>query len=203
MVKQDNQESDYEFIKNKLAKEIEFEFFMRENILNFRPPDNHKKSFVTTLKWGQSLFSFSPRLNIANQVSEVRVHHWNPKDQQAIVGIARRGQERGRDRGERSGGERLDQVQSGVIKHVWQPVSSQDEAEQIAKSILNKLADELLTGSGECIGIPEILPGKNIKVEGVGEKYSKTYYIESTTHSMSTSGYKTTFNVKEKTYEFD
>ncbi len=131
------------------------------------------------------------------------MHHWNPDLQEPIVGIARRGEERGKKRGEKSGGERIAQVQKGVIRHVWHPVKSKDEAEQIAKTILNRRAEKLLTGSGECIGIPEILPGKNIKLEGLGNKFSKLYYIESCTHSVSSSGYKTTFKVKESTYEFD
>jgi phage protein D len=197
-VKQD-QRSDFDFIKNDLASRIGFEVFVFEKDFYFRPPASNKDEVITTLEWGKSLISFSPEINIANQVSEVEVRGWDPKQQKAIVGKAKKGDEYGREGGRKSGGDLVASAQGEVVYHVWRPVYNEKEAKDIAKSILDKISQGLVKGNAECIGIPDILPGKNINLGGFGKKFSKPYYIEKTTHSISSSGYKTTFSVKEST----
>lgn len=194
-VKQD-QKSDFDFIKSDLAEKIGFEVFVFEKEFYFRPPASNKDDFITTLEWGKSLVSFSPEINTASQVTEVEVRGWDPKKQKAIIGTAKKGEEHGREGGRKSGGEL---VGGNVVQHVWRPVYNDKEAKNLAESILNKISEGLVKGNAECIGIPEILPGKNIKLTGFGQKFSKPYYIERTTHSISSSGYKTTFSVKEST----
>ena len=66
-----------------------------------------------------------------------------------------------------------------------------------------KKHEEVLKGSGESIGIPDILAGTNIELKGLGKQFSSTYYIDQTNHSISSSGYKTTFNVKRVPNEDD
>lgn len=197
-IKQDR-ESDYDFIKKKLAEKLGFEVFVLENSLYFRTPANEKRDVITTLEWGRTLISFSPQINLANQVSAVEVRGWNSTDQQPIIGRAQKGEESGRDRGRRSGGEAAAGSQGETARHFWRPVPNRREATDIAKSILDRLSKEFVTGNGECIGIPDILPGKNIELAGLGHKFSKVYYLEKVTHSVSSSGYKTTFSVKEST----
>ncbi len=191
-------ESDFDFIK-KLAKRNGFEFFVRGKTIYFRAPKNDRTE-LTTLKWGETLNTFSPELNIANQVSEVEVRHWDPKTKKEIVGKAKKGDEHGRGPGKQSGGDIVEGASGGaVVEIIRTPVYSKEEADTIAKATLNKLAEGLIKGSGECIGIPDIMAGENIRLEGLGKKFTKTYYIEKTTHSIGGSGYKTTFNVKENT----
>ena len=193
-----DKESDYHFIK-KLADRNGFEFFVREKKIHFRIPQNDMKE-IATLKWGESLNTFSPELNVANQVSEIEIRHWDPKTKKEIVANAKRGDEHGRDSGKKSGGDLVEKIAKGpVIKVIRTPVNSKEEAGKIAKAALDKLAEGLIKGSGECIGIPDIMAGENIRLEGLGKKFSRTYYLEKATHSISSSGYKTTFNVKENT----
>lgn len=196
--KQDRQ-SDWDFIKTKLAGEISFEVFVLAEEFYFRPPASEKSKTVITLTWGKSLVSFSPQINLAKQVSEVEVRGWDPAKQEAIVGKAKGGDEHGRDSGKKSGADQVKKTQGDVKRHLWRPVSTQKEADDLAKSILDKTAERLVTGSGECIGIPDIMPGLNIELKGLGSRFSRTYYIEKTTHTISSAGYKTTFNVKEST----
>ena len=54
-------------------------------------------------------------------------------------------------------------------------------------------------GSGESIGLPELRADTNIELLGLGRELSKTYYVEQTTHTINTSGYRTTFRVKDTT----
>ena len=193
-----DKESDYHFIK-KLADRNGFEFFVREKNIYFRIPQNDRKE-IAVLKWGESLNTFSPELNVANQVSEIEIRHWDPKTKKEIVASAKKGDEHGRDSGKKSGGDLVEKTAKGaVVKVIRTPVNSKEEAEKIAKAALDKLAEGLIKGSGECIGIPDIVAGENVKLEGLGKKFSRTYYLEKATHTISSSGYKTTFNVKENT----
>jgi phage protein D len=192
-----HQQTDYDFIQKKLADEIGFEVFVRGNDLYFRPRANDSKDIVAELVWGRTLVSFSPNINTAKQISEVQVRGWDPSQQKAIVGRARRGDEHGRDRGRKSGGEAVAAMQGEVVKHIWKPLLTQKEADDLAKSILEERALDYVKGSAESLGIPEIMPGKNIQLSGLGKTFSKIYYIEKATHTISTSGYKTTFDVTE------
>jgi hypothetical protein len=44
-----------------------------------------------TLKWGEDLKFFRPRMTLAEQVDEVMVRGWDPKKMEAIVGSASSG----------------------------------------------------------------------------------------------------------------
>jgi len=193
-----DRKADYEFIK-ELADRNFFEFFVKGRTLYFQKPKKDRGEIVT-LKYGVSLLSFNPELNTANQVSEVTVRGWNPGTREEIVGRARRGSEEARERERRSGGDIVESQYGAVEERVLdRPVFTQQEADILARSILNRLSEGLIRGSAGCIGIPEIRAGENIKLEGLGNKFSRKYYIERTTHTISNSGYSTTFNIKENT----
>jgi phage protein D len=196
-LKQDNQ-SDFEFLK-KRSEENQFEFFVLERELYFRLPA-YGESEVVNLEWGKTLMSFSPEVNVADQVEEVEVRSWDPKMKKEIVGKAKVGDEAGRDQGRKSGGEMVKGTSGEKnVERVRRPVNSLEEASKLAKSILTRLAEGLVTGSGECLGLPELRAGKNVRLEGLGKKFSRTYYVEKTNHNISSSGYRTTFNIKEPT----
>lgn len=193
-----NQESDYQFVE-KLAKRNGFECYTQENKLYFQKPASNQKAIVT-LEWGKGLVSFSPEMNIAEQVAAVEVRGWNVETKSEIVGIAKKQDEYGRDPQKRSGAEYVEQMfKTPPTLYIRLPVRSKQDADRRAKSILKEKSEQLLTGSGESIGLPEIRANRNLELKGLGELFSKTYYIEQSTHTINNSGYKTTFKVKETT----
>jgi phage protein D len=193
-----NQQSDYQFLKT-LAKRNRYEIYVFLDTLFFRDPANDKSATIT-LEWGKGLLSFSPEINIAEQVTNVEVRGWSVDRKQEIVGKARKGDEPGRDPGRKSGGEfNAEACKQNITLRVRLPVYSQQEADRRAKAILKKRSEGFVKGSGESIGIPEILADKNIKLEGLGGMFNRTYYIEQSTHTINTSGYKTSFRVKDTT----
>jgi phage protein D len=207
LIKQDRQ-SDYDFIQQKLAKEISYEFFVIDKDIYFRSRKNNKETFTAELIWGRTLISFSPKINTANQISEVQVRGWDSAQQKPIIGKAKSGGEKGKEAGSRTGGQTIVCGSQGVVKEVCQPVSTQKEADDLAKSILENIALEYITGSGECLGLPgnlkegakttpSIIAGEIISLKGLGETFSKKYYVEKVSHSISTSGFKTTFEITE------
>jgi hypothetical protein len=192
-----NQESDWEFLK-KLADRNHFELYVDEfKTLHFGPP-NDKATAVVRLVYGEGLLSFKPEANLAGQISQVEVYGWNRKTKQAFIGRASAGEESGLDG--KSAGQHLNTFVRDPKKkptlRIRQPVFTQAEADQRAKAALNERAKEFLTGEGETIGLPELRPDRNVALDRLGA-FSKTYYLQQTTHKIDSSGYRTRFKVKE------
>jgi phage protein D len=197
-----NQETDFEFLK-KLAERNHYELFVdKKKTLHFREPNDNATEIVR-LVWGEGLLTFKPEANLAGQISKVEVYGWDIKKGEKIVGVARAGEESGKDAKGKSPGERLksfvkDPDKQPVLR-IRQPVFSKAEADKRAKAALNETAKKFLTGDGESIGLPEIRPDQNIEIANVGEPFSKTYYVQQATHKIDGNGYRTRFKVKEAT----
>lgn len=194
-----NQESDFEFLK-KLAERNHYEFYVDpDKKLRFGPPRD-KVDGVVTLRYGESLLSFKPEANLATQISSVEVYGWDPQTKQQIVGRAQAGQETGHDPQRKSGGEQVgDAMFKKPVLQIRQPVFTQSEANARALAILNDHAKKFLTGDAECIGLVDLLPDHNVTLANLGVPFSKTYYIQQTTHKVDTNGYRTRVKVKETT----
>jgi phage protein D len=194
-----NQESDLELMK-KLADRNHFEFYVSTpNKLYFGEP-NDGGDGVVNLLWGRTLLSFKPEANLAAQVSQVEVYGWDPEQKKPIVGKAVAGDESGRDPRRQSGGQRVSAIaKKPPILQVRQPVFTEAEAERRAKAILTDHAKKFLTGEAESVGLPALLPDRNISLGNLGDPFSKTYYIQQTTHKVDSSGYRTRVKVKETT----
>ena len=67
----------------------------------------------------------------------------------------------------------------------------------MATSKLN-LSTNMVSGTVNCVGIPEIIPGRYIRLTGLDRKYfDGDYYIEEVTHKFSSGGYVTSFETGE------
>src|SRR5207244_579862 len=77
------------------------------------------------------------------------------------------------------------------------PVTSQQEARDLATSLLRERAYEFITGSGQVIGLPDLRPGDNVELKGLGKRFSGTYYVKKVEHSIGGSGYHTQFEVRK------
>ncbi|MBB2948490.1 hypothetical protein FB565_008273 [Actinoplanes lutulentus] len=193
-----NNECEMSFLV-KLAERNGVTFYERDRTLYFGPRRNDLAD-VVELAWGQGLLGFRPEASLTGQVSEVRVHGRSADTGAAIVGRARRGQETGRDSRARSGGERLvTALGTDPVLNLRAAVRTQAEADTRAKAVLEERAQSFLTGSGESVGLPELLPDTNVTIGGLGPAFSKTYYIGAATHRIDAGGYRTTFTVQETT----
>jgi phage protein D len=193
-----NQESDWEFLK-KLADRNHFELYVDEQrTLHFGKP-NDKANAVVKLLYGQGLMSFKPEANLAGQISKVEVYGWDPKAKKQIKGTASAGEESGLSG--KSAGQRLNALVRDPDKRptlrLRQPVFTQAEADQRAKAALNEKAKQFLTGEGEAIGLPDLRPDRNVELANLGSPFSKVYYIQEATHKIDAGGYRTRFKVKE------
>jgi phage protein D len=76
-------------------------------------------------------------------------------------------------------------------------VSSAQEARDLAISLLRERAYEYITGSGQVIGLPDLRPGDNVELDGLGKRFNGTYYVLKVEHTLGTSGYQTRFDVRK------
>ncbi len=193
-----NQESDWEFLK-KLAERNHYELYVDERrTLHFAKPDD-KALAVAKMAWGEGLLSFKPEANLAGQITKVEVYGWDRNAKKAIVGIARAGEEsglKGKSAGQRLASFVRDPSKQPTLR-LRQPVFTQSEADQRAKAALNDRAKQFLTGDAECIGLPEIRPDRKVQLDKLGAPFSKTYYVQQATHKIDSNGYRTRFKVKE------
>ncbi|MDB5669985.1 MAG: hypothetical protein JWO25_944 [Alphaproteobacteria bacterium] len=193
-----NEESDLAFIE-RMAELSGSTFYMRDGQFYFGPRRDDR-SPALELAWGQGLTQFSSTANLANQVTGVKVHGWSAINGAAIVGSAEPGDEKGRDSGRKSGAEwAVAAFGTGSKIDVAAPVRNQAEADSRAKAILDAHAQQFVTGDGECVGVPSLLPDTNLEVSGLGRAFSKTYYVSEATHMLDERGYRTRFAVQEPT----
>jgi len=194
-VLQHNQ-TDWEFLQERAAR-IGYEVAVDNKTLYFRPHENAKAK-VVTLTYQGNLQEFSPRLSTMNQVYQVKVQGWSPKEKEPVVAMAGVGREGKKMGGEISGAKEV-QKTFGKSSYtiVKQAVSSKEEADSMA---LGQFKDRLLTyisGEGTCQGNPDIRAGEVIEITGVGKKFSGLYYLMSAEHSYAPDqGYQTSFTVR-------
>ena len=61
---------------------------------------------------------------------------------------------------------------------------------------LDRLALNYVSGSGLCLGLPELIPGRFITIEGLDGDTVGDYFITKVRHQFGSSGYLTQFEVK-------
>lgn len=179
------------------AKRIQYEVVVEDNTLFFRPVSN-AESEVAILAMSDDLIDFYPRLSSMCQVSEVSVHGWDPKEKKEITGQAATGDEVSTMDGQESGADLAEAAFGAAIGAVRnRPVMTQAEADQQAKAKFNNTILSLIQGEGSCLGRTDLRAGKVIKIEGIGERFSGSYYITSVVHRYSShSGYFSNFTVR-------
>ena len=150
---------------------------------------------ILTLTLGVSLLSFSKKMSLKNQVGKVVVYGIDPKTKKPISGEASSTSISGGSGEEASG---TATSFSGVTeKESNMFVSTPEECQTLAQARFDARAFEYVKGSGKCIGIPEIIPGRYIELEGLDDRSSDTYFITKATHDYSSEqGYFTSFEVK-------
>lgn len=165
-----------------LASQVGCEVHADRRAFYFREPAYRAEPTVT-LRYGESLSSFSPRVNTAGQAERVEFRGWNGERRERVVGSASDGALDG-------GGERRLVVRGAV--------RSQDEADLRARGVLERQRADLVRGTGECLGLPVLRAGQTVELERLGDMYSKTYYVDSARHSFGESGYRTSFEVRRR-----
>jgi phage protein D len=185
------------------SRDIGYELFVEEIpsgpgprvvILHYRPTAADKQT-VYQLVWGESLVSFQPTLQTANQVSSVTVRGWDPSGKTKIEATVNRSEVKGVIHPanldvDESG---LSQKEEIVCDH---PIQSKAEAKVLAEKRMLRLAQGIVEARGKTVGLPNLRSGNKVAVSGLGARFSGVYLVTSTTHTMGDSGYTTEFSAR-------
>jgi hypothetical protein len=207
-VRRQEKETDFDFL-TKIATENGFEMFIdhtsdpKGRVLKFQFLISEFTPTVS-LQWGASLMEFTPRLTTIGDVFGVSVRVWVETLQTEFVIVASWDYDRAS----------LDLTiypsLIGEIDEILGPqangkVLSIDTTSYVtaARDILKELLPRLnnrLTGSGSCVGNPNIKASRVIRLNGLGDQFSGLYRITSATHTFDASGYRTSFQVRKEVW---
>jgi hypothetical protein len=143
----------------------------REVIFHYRPTsDVKRKTYI--LEWGVSLMNFQPTLQCANQVAELTVRGWNPQTKKPIKVTVKRNEIK------------------GIVTPSDLNVTEPDLTKKVEIVIDRPIQNE---AEGKTIGVPDLRAGSKVEIKGLGTRFSGTYLITGTTHSIGDGGYTTEF----------
>jgi phage protein D len=181
-VYQHNQ-TDLEFVLKRAAR-IDYEVFVDDRDLNFRKRDVSQDSGITVIIGDPSaeyaLQRFAPRLSSAGLVQEVNVRSWNPDRKEEIIGKATAPQTK---LGSKDGpGAANSPFGKKFYYDADVPLKSVEEANALAKSKLEELSLNYITGDALCLGHPNLKAGKVITIKCKDDRFDGKYYITGASH---------------------
>jgi phage protein D len=190
---QQNNETDWEFLW-KLAQRIDFEVLVIDHKLYFRKAGPPAGTQDISLKWGDNLISFKPRITGVQQVDQVTVRARNPARKEpfeSTESVTEPVSQIGIPRSDAAAA-----VGGGTMVVADRPVLSQEEADHLAKAYAAHMGAGYLEAEGMCKGNTNIKAGSKVKIDGIGTKFGGTYVISSCVHLYQGShGYRTHFSV--------
>jgi uncharacterized protein len=174
-------QTDIDFLLTR-ARAIGYELLVDDRTLRFRKLDGGRAT-STSLSFAHGLVAFSAYLSTADQVSEVNVRGWDPQAKQALVGRARAGDLTAVMGGRQSGPAAADSLfGTRTLSLVEQPVRTQNEADLLARGLLDARALGYVTAEATLIGNPAIGAGTVVELSGLGTRFNGPYYAARVAH---------------------
>ena len=159
-------------------------------------PSTAGKPVTIKLERGVSLIDFKPTLNDREPGQIGDGPRVEPPDEEADLrdGHARRQGAPHQSRPPRDGG--YGRSREEVV--VDEPVFTPAQARERATAILLERYKDLVKASVTCVGLPDLRAGQRVRIEGVGARFSGSYFITETTHTISDGGYTTKFSARRE-----
>ncbi len=147
--------------------------------------EKSEDSPITTLHFGQDLLSFSQRYGYTDTEITVR-------------GNQRQGTKQSTET--RTFKSARKSVLTGATARIINlpDITSAEELSARADREKEALKEEKQSAGGSCIGIPVLVPGRYLTIDGLDNTVNGDYYITSTEHSFGTDGYTTDFTLGGK-----
>lgn len=174
--------TDYEFVNRLLCKAEEREFFVFGDMAYYRKPKGNKSASIT-LEWGQSLFSFHKNAIYKDTAVQVLGYTMNKEMVTAKAEAV----------SDPKAAKPISQSQKRII--IIPNMSDKTKAEKRAKREADKEKEKSQQGSGKCIGLPQIVPGRYITVKKMDPSIDGSYYVTKVDHSIGSDGFTTSFEI--------
>lgn len=201
-------QTDLIFLRER-ARKLHYEILVTDKKLIFRKsPEATDKTYTLVFAQAQMavatgsnilpLTTFSLKLNAKAPPSKVQSRGWDPSSKQAIVSEATSADQTSKMGGSEAGGDFASNAfgTDRTLVHVDTPFASQAECTEHAKASYNNHAMQVITGTADTIGVPDLRAGVVIQMLGVGPRYEGYYMIDQATHSIGADGYTTSLQVK-------
>ncbi|MBN2145905.1 MAG: VgrG-related protein [Anaerolineales bacterium] len=200
-VLQHNQ-TDLEFLWAR-ARQIGYQVYVDDRKLCFQKSETERGTTAPAeLDWGLNLGSFVPRLTTVQQLSSVKAHGWDAKQQSSIeaqstavaatskllpqIGLNNKGSALANTAFSLQAAEAITDT----------PVVSINHATALASARLLETESEIIRADGVCrMGDPRLIAGRQVTINGVGEKFSGKYFITQARHSYKGGHYLVSFSV--------
>jgi Bacteriophage probable baseplate hub protein len=174
-------QTDVDFLLTR-ARAIGYELFLDDKTLVFRKR-KHDRGKTETLSFTTGLLAFDGYLSTADQVDKVTVRGWDPQAKQALVGQAQPSDIASTMNGSQSGAATMQGAFGdrtlAVVEH---PVSTQNEADLLARGLMNEVALGFVRAEVTAVGTPTIGAGAVVEIDGVGARFGGLYYVTRVTH---------------------
>ena len=189
---QQSNETDWTFLW-RLAARCGYTVSCSAGKIAFRPGARAEEAGLR-VEWGVNLLEFHPRATAIQQVDSVEVSGWDPSVARRVSGTA------SQPRLDSEIGLQRDRVASagvgGTLVVSDRVVTTQGEADELAQSTLDHLANAWLEADGAADGDPRMKAGAPVEIAGVGQRFSGKYLITGATHVVRAGvGYRTRFRI--------
>ncbi len=191
-----NNLSNYEFLLKRAAY-LDYELYTDDKKMYFVKSRAVKAPDLPDFTYKKDYEELTLELRTLTRGSKVVVRGWDIKEKKEMEATAKKGDETTKMDGKESGFDISSKAIEESPAAVWvENLIDLSEAQSAAKAAYNSLLKEFITGQGKCYGNPLVRAGKSVKLLGIDERFSGSYYIVSTIHNIDKSGYMTTFKVK-------
>jgi uncharacterized protein len=200
---QDNQ-SDFDFL-SMIAKQNGSDMYIDHTmdpqgyVLRFPFVIRHYDADLT-LKYGESLMEFTPKLSTVGQVPGISVRVWVAAIQTELVMVLSWDFDRGAFSLEVYPG--LGSLETLAIGKSALQITTIGPIEAV-RMLIGELLPRLnnrLTGAGSTVGDLRIRAGQVIEFDGVGDQFGGKYRITSCTHTIDSGGYRTSFECRKEVW---
>lgn len=170
--------TDLAFI-NDIARRTGMECVMEGEELRVHP---RTSGSTVTLKLGEALRSFDARYTATERPTGVTATGWDPASKRTVVGAGNN--ELTQSTNNVPITERPDPQPFGPRKaDVWRgALTSVAESEAVAKGIARRMTSNELSGHGEALGNPNLVPGSLVEITGIDDKWNGSYYVTTVEH---------------------
>jgi phage protein D/phage baseplate assembly protein gpV len=198
-------QSDWDFLWSR-ARAYGYQVYVIDKKLYFNKAGTVRDtgSDPGNLVWGANLGEFRPRVSVKGQVNEAVGSGWDVQKKERIekkvtsgakptpaseIGIS--------EKGSAAVKKAFSSAPTAVIEN-FAPIMNYADA--YAQAVFDDAESQFITAEGECLqGDPRLLAGKKVKVEGVGTRFSGSYYVTEARHVWQGGLYQVQFNVTGNT----
>ena len=186
-------ESDYEFVV-KAAKKFNYEFFSIGGVVYFLKAKQNRELLLEASP-GEGLRSYEISYDFTGIVEQIEVRGMDIGKSKMISASQKMKNKLS------LGNKARPLIKKSQKIYIDPTITSKEEASYRADYLAEDISYRLGTLEAEFIGIPELTPGRFLKVTGLGNAVSNTFYLVTVRHVMDDRGYLTKVTGKAASME--